>query len=120
MKDYTIEPVTREGLIGLCNYYKGEKKNPYLNNPSLAPYDNIRAKAWYFEKMLCENLHTDEMPFHALHYLEYTELYPDYLVKDNLPLCLKDCILTLFLHKNELPLPDEFNEFFKKWKSKTL
>lgn len=81
MKDYTIEPITREELIGLCKYYKGEKKNPYLNNPSLSPYDNIRAKAWYFEKLLCENLYTDKMPFETLHYINYTALYPNSLLK---------------------------------------
>lgn len=119
-KDYTIEPVTHDELLGMLKYYNGEKNNPYNRHKETEGYDNIRAKVWCFEKLLYTNLHKEENPFNALHYLDYIEHYPDYEIKENYPLCLKDCILTIFLHQNELPLPKDFWTFFERWKSKSL
>ena len=120
MKDYATEPATRDELLGMCKYYKGEKTNPYNEDKKTTGYDNIRAKVWHFEMLLYTNLHTDKTPFTALHYLEYIEHYPEYEINGNMPLCLKDCILSAYLHYNELPSPEEFKTFLKGWKSKTL
>lgn len=108
--------MTKEELLKQCRYYKGEDINPY-NKAVTEGYDTMRAKAWYFEMLLCSNLNKETQPFSDSHYLEYTDAYAGFRIEDDLPLCLKDCVLMMFLHKNELPMPDEFQQFYKRWKS---
>ena len=57
MKDYTIEPITREELIGLCKYYKGEKKNPY-------DIEDIRRGFWLFH-VVAAAMRRAVHPFHT-------------------------------------------------------
>lgn len=112
----------KEELIKHCRYYKGEQINPYNEEPLEGEgYDNMRAKAWFFEKLLVVNIDNEECDLLDRWKQEYLYL-TDYGcgIVDEVPECLKACVLGLYLHRNELPQPEEFEPFYNSWKHKQL
>lgn len=105
-------------LLDYCRYYKGEKESPH-NKPMQSLVWRFE-KDWFDDNVKChkeDNL-IERMRRNITTYLdEEMAKFEEY---DDVPLTLKSYLYALHLKGNEMPLKEDFKQFYYQWRNHTL